>query len=317
MRYVGIAALFLLMACGAICQAAPSLQVPVLHAGGRVYSNALITVSTKNRLLVEYDGGLTSVNLSDLEPELVRELNGAGVVSDAAAKEILRKAPKKEVAKTPSAELPSESDGTNNVSAGGLTFGKKGTIANLLGAEIQKEARKHGANMGDMDVQAAASVVPIVWQWVFSGILLAIWLCRRCLYYRIVETATGHSSILVFLPVFWVFPLLRAAHLSLQWLLIPLFAVAGLFVPPVLGDSPWIILSYYSVVGLLWLATGILYLVWCVRLCQAVDRTGWLALLLVWPVLDWIALFILASSQAKSEARAAAPGGAKRLALGI
>lgn len=314
MRYVGIVALFLLMACGTLCQAAPSLRVPALHAGGKVFSNALITVSTKDRLLVEYDGGLTSVKLSDLEPDVVRELNGAGVVSDAAAKEILRKAPKKEITKAPSAEPQSESDGTNAVSASELPLGKKGTIANLLGATIQKEARKHSA---DMDAQTAASIVPIMWQWIFSAILLAIWLCRRCLYYRIVETATGHSSFLVFLPFLYVFPLMRAAHLSLQWLLIPLFCVVGLFLPPVLGDSPSLILSYYSVVGLLWLASIILYLVWCVRLCQAVDRTGWLALLLVWPVLDWIALFILASSQAKPQARAAAPDGSKRLVLAV
>ena len=85
-----------------------------------------------------------------------------------------------------------------------------------------------------------------------------------------------------------------------------------------LGDSPQLILGYYSVVGLLWLGTGSLYLVWCVRLCQGVDRTGWLALLFVWPVLDWLVLFILASSHGKLEARAgAAPDGNKRLVLAI
>lgn len=303
-----------MMAWGTICHAAPSLRVPVLHAGGKVYSNALITVSAKNKLLVEYDGGLTSVKLSDLEPGLVRELNDAGVISDAAVKEILGKAPKKELAKKRPAETQSESDGTNSVPASEPTLGKKSSIASLLGAEIQKEARKHGA---DMDVQTAASIVPIMWQWILSGLMLAAWLCRRCLYYRIVETATGHSSFLVFLPFFYLFPLMRAAHLSLQWLLIPTFAVVGLFVPPALGDSPWVVLGYYSVVGLLWLATGILYLVWCVRVCQAVDRTGWLALPLALPVLDWIALFILASSQGKPQAQALAPDGNKRLVLAI
>lgn len=315
MRYFGILALFLWMACGAVCQAAPSLRLPVLHAGGKVYSNALITVSAKNRLLVEYEGGLTSVKLPDLEPEVVRELNDAGVVSDAEAKEILRKAPKKAVAKVPSAERESESGGTNDVSAGKLAIGGKGTIANLLGEAFQKEVRKRGA---ELDVQPAVSMVPIMWQWILSALVLAAWLCRRCLYYRIVQTATGNSSFLVFLPFFYVFPLMRAAHLSVQWLLIPIFAVAGLFAPPVLGDSPQVILGYYSVVGLLWLATGILHLAWCVRLCQAVDRTGWLALLLALPVLDWIALFILASSQGKLQTRAAAAApDNKRLVLAV
>jgi hypothetical protein len=314
MRYVGIVALFLLIACGTVCAATPSLRVPALEAGGKVLSNALITLSAKNRLLVEHDGGLTSVKLSELNPEVVRELNGAGVINDAAAKEILRKAPKKEVAKALPTESQPEPDGTNNVSAGEIMLGKKTSIANLLGAEIQKEARKQGA---DLNPHTAASILPIAWQWILSGLLIAAWLCRRCLYLRIVETATGHTSLLVFMPVFRWFPLMSAAHLSLQWLLIPLFAIAGLFVPPVLGDSPWIILSYYSVVGLLWLATGILYLVWCVRLCRAVDRTGWLALLLMLPVFDWIALFVLASSPGKAQAKAPAPDGTKRLVLAI
>ena len=315
MRYVGFVALFLWMACsGAVSEAAPNLRVPALQAGGKVYSNALVTASTKNRLLVEHDGGLTSVKLTDLDPDVVRELNEGGVVSDAAAKEILRKAPKKQVAKIPPPHTQLESDGTNNVSAVDLAVQKKGSIAALLGAEIRKEARKHGA---DLDAQTAVSIVPIAWQWILSGLLIAAWLCRRCLYFRIVETATGQTSFLVFAPGFRWFPLMNAAHLSFQWLLIPLFAVVGLFVPPVLGDSPWIILGYYSLVGLLWLATGILYAVWCVRLCQAVDRTGWLGLLLMCPVLDWIALFVLASSQGKPQAQAPAPDGTKRLVLAI
>jgi hypothetical protein len=169
----------------------------------------------------------------------------------------------------------------------------------------------------DLNAQAAVSIIPIMWQWILSALFLAAWLCRRCLYYRIVETATGHSSLLVFAPVFRWFPLMNAARLSFQWLLIPLFAIVGLFVPPVLGESPWVILGYYSLVGLLWLATGILYMVWCVRLCQAVDRTGWLGLLLMLPVLDWIALFVLASSQGKPQLQAAAPDGTKKLVLAI
>ena len=304
------------MACSAaVYGAAASLRVPALQAGGKVFSNAVVTASAKNKLLVEHDGGLTSVKLSDVDPEVIRELHGAGIVSDAAAKEILRKTPKQEVAKTRPPESDSESGATNTVAAAGPGLGTKGSIANLLSAEIQKEARAHGA---DMDAEAAATILPMAWRWILSGLLIAAWLCRRCLYFRIVETATGHTSFLVFAPFFRVFPLMNAAHMSFQWLLIPLFAVAGLFVPPVLGDSPWVILGYYSLVGLLWLATGILYLVWCVKLCRAVDRTGWLALLLIWPLLDWIALFVLASSQGKQQGQPQqAPDGTKRLVLAI
>lgn len=316
MRHVGIVTLFLLIACSASVNGAPAkLRVPALEAGGKVFSNAVVTASSRNRLLVEHDGGLTSVKLSDLDAEMVRELHSAGIVSDAAAKEILRKAPKKEVAKTLPPESSSDPASTNTVPVADTGFGKRGSIANLLSAEIQKEAKAHGA---DMDAEAAASMLPMAWRWILSGLLVAAWLCRRCLYFRIVETATGHTSFLVFAPVFRCFPLMNAAHISFQWLLIPLFAIAGLFFPPMLGDSPQVILGYYSLVGLLWLGTGLLYLVWCVRLCQAVDRTGWLALLLIWPVLDWIALFVLASSPGKAQPQQGQSSDApKRLVLAI
>ena len=38
------------------------------------------------------------------------------------------------------------------------------------------------------------------------------------------------------------------------------------------------------------------YLVWAVRFCRAVDRSGWLGVLLIVPVVEFLALFVLASS---------------------
>ena len=255
------------------------------------------------------------MKLSDLDAEVIRELSGASVISGAAAKELLRRAPQPLVTKTP-APAPDSEPAPQPVAQTGL--GKKGSIINILTGELRKEAHQRGTEVDAEAAEAAAAMLPIAWRWLLSGLWLAAWLCRRCLYFRIVETATGRTSFLVFLPVFRHIPLMNAAHLSLQWLLIPLFGIVGLFLPPVLGDSPWVVLGYYSLVGVLWLATGILYLVWCVRLCTAVDRTGWLALLLMWPLLDWIALFVLASSSGKPQLQPQqSPDTQKRLVLAI
>jgi hypothetical protein len=314
MRFFGMVMLSLWIApCAAVYGASAELRLPVLHAGNKTFSNAVVTASSKDRIVVQHDGGLTSVKLSELDAETVRDLHHADVISGNMAREILRHAPKPETVKVQSGTSAEAAAGTDR--ARGLI--KKGSVAAVLSDRFEKEARERGAHM---DPQAVAYSIPSISRWLMSALCIVTWLYRRWLYYRIVEISTGHGTLLVFLPVFQAIPLMNAARLSLQWLLVPLFAVVGLFLPPALGNMPSVVLGYYALVGLLWLATGILYLVWCVRLCRAVDCTGWLALLLIWPVLDWIALFILSRSEGKPQAQPPVPPSPdepKRLVLAI
>jgi hypothetical protein len=280
------------------------LLVPRVRAGDKVFSNAVVRPSSSSRVLVEHANGLSAVHVADLDLESLRQLSDAGVVTGPIAEDLLRRADA-EKAKEANAE-----GGTTkrHVSA----FAKKGTVANLLGEQVEDEAEEQDA---EEKVEAFLSRLPMHWEWMLAGMWFAAWLYRRWLYFRIHEASTGHQSWLVFSPLFRWIPMMRAAHLSLKWGLVPLFAVVALFVPPNLGGSQTIVLGYYAFVGLLWLGVAMLYIVWCVRLCTAVRRSPALAVLLMIPLLDWIALFVLASSSGKQDSNM--PVSAARMTIPI
>jgi uncharacterized membrane protein YhaH (DUF805 family) len=98
-----------------------------------------------------------------------------------------------------------------------------------------------------------------------------------------------------------------AARMGRQWLLVPLFAMVALFLPPpIMQQFPSAAIAYLILLAVLWLVTLLLYLIWCVRLCRTVGRSGALAFLLFFPLLDYIALVVLAFSEGKPSPSAAA-----------
>jgi hypothetical protein len=280
------------------------LRLPSLHAGDKVFSNAMVTSSSATRVLVEHAHGLSAVRVADLDLESLRQLSDAGVVTGPVAEDILRRA---------DAEKAKEANADPGATKRPVsTLAKKGSVAHLLSEQVEDEAEEQDA---EEKVEAYLSRLPMHWEWMLAGIWFAASLYRRWLYFRIHAASTGHQSWLVFSPLFRWIPMMKAAHLSLLWLLLPLFAVVALFLPPTLGGGRTVVLGYYGFVALLWLGSGVLYIVWCVRLCTAVERSPLLAFILMWPLLDWVALFILASSTGKQEA--AAPLAATRVTIPI
>jgi hypothetical protein len=136
-----------------------------------------------------------------------------------------------------------------------------------------------------------------------AGFLLAI--LRWFLFYRLCKNATGKGSFLVFVPLFRWIPLAEAAGMSKRWLLMPVFAASALFFPPPMVERFWwATKAYVGLAAALWIITLLLYVVWCVRVCRNIGRSAIWAVFLFFPLLDYIALFVLASGEGKSDASA-------------
>jgi hypothetical protein len=132
---------------------------------------------------------------------------------------------------------------------------------------------------------------------IFSGIF------RRYLFFRLCKNATGNGSFLVFIPVLRWIALTEAARMSKQLLLVPTFATVALFLPPPFVQKvPWAAMAYVILVAVLWFATLLLYILWCVRICLNSGRSAGWALFMMFPLFDYVALIVLAFSEPKADA---------------
>jgi hypothetical protein len=116
---------------------------------------------------------------------------------------------------------------------------------------------------------------------IVGGTLISLYLFFSYCCMLICKKAGHQAGALVWLPVFQVLPMLRAARMSGWWFL-------ALFVP------------------VLNLVTQIL---WCIKIVQARDKNGWLALLLLLPLTNIFAFLFLAFADGeppKKEQRAVA-----------
>jgi hypothetical protein len=273
------------------------LQLPSYTAGTNSYSNVVISVSAKGRVLIQHPLGMASIPLRDLDLDQQAQLVSAGLIKGPVAKEI-----EQMVAKRDAVKLKAEQKAARGpIEAPALTLenAEKQSIFQLIGANLEAEADE-----ADLEPSLDAFLERFGSKIVYGLSVLAcvLSLLRKILFFRIHKNATGEGSFLIFLPLVRWFALARAADMSRHLLLIPMFAVAALFFPPdTVSKYPWAAVVWLVVLGLLWLSTGVLYLIWCVKLCRAVSCSGGLAALLVFPGLDYIALFILAFAGSKAE----------------
>ena len=273
------------------------LQLPSYTTGTNTYSNVVITVSAKGRVLIEHPRGMTSVKLEDLDLDQQAQLVSAGLVKGAMAKEIEHIVAKRDSAKSKAEQKAAR--GPIEAPALTLESAEKQSIFKIIGANLEAEA-------DEADLEPSLEVFlerfgpRIVYG--LSALACVLSLLRKILFFKICKNSTGEGSFLVFLPVVRWFALARAADMSRHLLLIPMFALAALFFPPdTVSKYPSGTVVWLVVLGLLWLGTGVLYLIWCVRLCRAVSCSGALALLLALPGLDYIALFVLAFAGSKAD----------------
>lgn len=289
--------LFIAFACIGV---GAELHLPVFNAGTNSYSNVIVTASSGGRVLIEYPKGMASARVAELDLETQEKLANAGVLTGGIAKDIYKAVEKRDAAKR-KAEKKAERAARGDAEAPPLSLEKAQheSIARLLASQITAAAEENDV---ELDLQALIGRFGAMMFYGISGALLVLSLLRKYLYFRICKNATGNSSFFVFVPLFRWLVLASAAGMSKLWLLVPTFAAGALFVPPeAVNRFPWAGMAWLILIGFLWLTTAILYLVWCVRLCRAVDCSGWLALLLIPPVLDFIALLVLAFAGTRQE----------------
>lgn len=276
--------------------AAAELQLPTLVAGTNSFSNASISKSSPTRVLVRHSLGISTVKISDLDLPVLEQLADAGIVNEAVLKErrrtVLANQKKASVA---------NSTRTNGFAFIGKEKDEHSSIARQLGYKLQSEA---GARSDFDATKAIATLSLSIFLGILAGVFLLYILRGWCLF-RICKKSLGEGSLLVFVPVLRWFPLANAARMARHWLWIPTFAIVTAGLPPPLPHTPWVVTAYVSLVGVLWLATAILFASWCIKICRQVECSAWLGFLLLLPVLEWLALLYLAFSAEKPKAASA------------
>ena len=283
--------------------ASGALHLPTFTAGTNTYTNVTVTAASGGRVVVDYGRGMASARVRDLDLDLQQQLVEGGLVNTMLAKEI-----EKDIAKRDAAKRRAERAASPIPSSLTLQSAETSSIAQLLSGQLAQRANEHNIEFNaewflrrfGQSLVAGASAALFV-----LGIL------RWFLFYRICRNATGNGSLLVFLPVLRWIPLAQAGEMSLKWLLVPVFAITAIFLPPPLVEKyAWAAMAYLGLIAALWFVTLILYMIWCVRLCRAVERSAFWALFLFFPVLDYIALLVLAFSDGKSDASSLASSSA-------
>jgi hypothetical protein len=277
------------------------LAVPRLTINGQVHSNVVVSPSSKGRLMVRHETGIATVKIADLEYDVLKQLSDAEIIGGSAVKDLLaKKAPK-----IPKSSSNSTND-TEMVWQGGDVSLSANASALARAARVRLENEARALGIEPPDIEKSISTLSLeVGLGILGGFVLLYLLRCWCLF-RICQRATGRGSILVFAPLLRWFPLADAAKMSRHWLAVPVFALFGLYLPPLLSQLPqlpWLPLAYLSVVCALWLVTVILFVVWCIRICKTLQHSAFVGFLLMLPIVDWLALLYVACSGKGSSGR--------------
>jgi len=111
----------------------------------------------------------------------------------------------------------------------------------------------------EVDVNPAVGIGPII-------IALLVYLFSCFLLKRICEKAGGEPGILIWIPILQLIPLLNAAEMNVLWIL-------AFFVP---------FLNVVATILMFW------------KLCEAMDKPGWISLFLLIPCANFLLLLYLA-----------------------
>ncbi|HVV01115.1 MAG TPA: hypothetical protein VHH88_07105 [Verrucomicrobiae bacterium] len=231
------------MAC-AFCMAAFSASAAaeqtfdVLQIGTQVYSNVTVTTKTKTYVFLLHSAGMANVKVSDLSPELKEKL-GYGVAAS------LQKGAVGEATHWAETKL------------------KKLEIPEIVQARSLKEESASRLEQ----VKALPR-----WQLIAAGaVLLLLWLIRCGCQAVICQKAGSPPGALIWLPIVKLIPLLRAAKMSLGWLVL-------LLLPPA-----------YILVDI----------IWSFKIAAARGKTPLTGLCLALPGLSVLAFFYLVVSNGK------------------
>ena len=202
----------------------------VLQIGSQTYRNVTVTTKSKNYVFLLHSRGMTNVRVADLTPELKTRL---GYAED-------KPKPKGFAPVLAKLEPP------------GLK-----TVGDELG-QSWRDNTTHGVLSTPQGLLIVAG----------AAILVYLFFCYCC--HLICEKSGQRPGLLVWFPVFKVFPLLRAANMSSWWSLALLVPVLNL----------------------------IASIVWAFKIVEARSKSVWVGILLLLPLTNLLAFLYLAFSAA-------------------
>jgi hypothetical protein len=214
-------AVFLMRPLGVV--GATEERFGVLQIGTRMYTNVTVTTKAKSYVFIVHSGGMASVKVADLPQDVLEQLGYAGG--------------------------PVSKAGTNTAAV----WARK-ELAKLDGPQI-KNLRKQLEQNWRAQPAARLSAMGLIGpklNWTALGSVVLLYLMVYLFYSyccMLICRKTGNPpGILVWLPVFKLVPMLRAAGMSGWWFLacfVPVLNLAPLFLWPLMiakarGKSVWI-----------------------------------------------------------------------------
>ena len=235
-------ALTLGLGLGRPCAAEESFGV--LQIGTQVYSNVTVTTKAKTYVMIMHSAGMTSLKVSELSPEQMEQL---GYVPPPPPKT------KAETAK----DWAKDKLGEANI--------EKVNAAESIAREQWTERSQQVAKAAyKLDRKLAGAILAVLF-------LLYLFYCRCTA--EICKKVGKPAGILAWLPGFQIFPLLRAADMSMWWFVT--------FWIPIVG----------MIVGI----------TWCFKLAKARGKSALTGFLLVLPITSFFAFIYLAFSETPVE----------------
>jgi hypothetical protein len=220
----------------------------VLQIGTRTFTNVTVTTKTTSQIFIIHASGMNTIKVADLSPDLRTKLGYEG------------------------AEEPKKTKGLAAV--GASIKHSKFTAQMPQLKQFQQQWRTHGP----------ANLATIKW----SPSFVAIFCIGAVLLYlffsfcgMLICDKAGHPpGILIWVPLLQLIPLLRAAGMSLGWIVA--FLIPGLNL--------------------------MAHIVWCFKIAEARGKTAWTGLFLILPFTSIFAYLYLALSNGAQKKERKSPG---------
>jgi hypothetical protein len=219
---------------------------PVLQIGSQMYTNVTVTTKAKTYVFLLHSTGMANIKVADLSPEL-RETLGYG--SSGAG---LSKNPGTTAANWAKKEM------------------NKLNISTVQARNLRQESQARFDRL---------KTVPRTRIYIAIAILILFWLIRCGCHAVICQKAGTDPGILIWIPLFKLIPLLKAAQMSLGWLFLVLIPLGAL----------------------------VLDIVWSFKIAAARGKGALTGLCLILPVLNVFAFFYLVFSDGAPAQKSSRP----------
>lgn len=227
-----------------VAVAASEQNFDELQIGTHTYRNVTVTTKSKDYFFIIHSAGMNTIKVAELSPEQREQLGYA--------------------------PLPKPKESATNATAWAKQTIAKLETPKVKAMEAQVVDKVVDTWRSQIPMEKLPPLPPLTRTLLLevSGILAVVWLFS-CYCLMLICQKAGHKpGVLIWLPVLQMFPLLRAAGMSLWWFL-------AYFVP---------------------LLNVVAHFLWCLKIASARNKTVLVGVLLFLPVVNLLAFLYLAFS---------------------